>query len=287
LSALEVSKDHPEFPTATVCAVLGVPRSSFYRSRQPVKVEEPVLVQDVERIVLDFRGYGSRRVADQLCKEGKRCGRRRVRRLMKEHSLLCQVKRKWVRTTDSGHGQRRYPNLAKGLATTGVNQIWHSDITYIRLPRGFCYLATVLDAHSRKVVGWHLSKNIDANLALAALNSAISGRNPEEGWIHHSDQGVQYACRGYVEAVLAKGGRPSMSSKASPYDNAKAESFFASLKKEEVHQEEYACFEQAKEAIANYIDGYYNPKRAHSKIGYDSPDNFENKLKSLEEITAA
>lgn len=285
MSALEVVKLHPAFPADTVCRALGVPRSSFYRARRPARVEALVLVQDVERIVLDFRGYGSRRVADQLKKEGNQCGRRRVRRLMREHSLLCQIKRKWVRTTDSGHGLRRYPNLAKGLVTTGVDQLWHSDITYIRLPRGFCYLATVLDAHSRKVVGWHLSRNVDANLALAALNSAISKREPGEGWIHHSDQGVQYACRGYVDTVIAKGGRPSMSSKASPYDNAKAESFFASLKKEEVHQEEYDCFEQAREAIANYIDGYYNPRRAHSKIGYDSPDIFENKLKSIKERT--
>lgn len=278
MSALELVKEHSEFPVDTVCRTLEVPRSSLYRAQRPARPQEPALARDVERIVLEYRGYGSRRVADQLGKEGKACGRRRVRRIMREHSLLCQLKRKWVRTTDSGHGHRRYPNLAKGFETTGLNQLWHSDITYIRLPKGFCYLATVLDAHSRKIVGWHLSKNIDASLALAALRSAISQRQPQEGWIHHSDQGVQYACRGYVEAVLASGGRPSMSSKASPYDNAKAESFFASLKKEEIHQEEYDSLEQAHEAIKGYIEGYYNPLRAHSKLGYDSPQQYEDRL---------
>ena len=153
-----------------------------------------------------------------------------------------------------------------------------SDITYIRLPRGFAYLAVVLDAFSRKVVGWHMSLNIDSELVLEALRSALAGRQPAEGWIHHSDQGIQYACNGYVDAVLGAGGRPSMSSKANPYDNAKAESFFASLKKEHVHVQEYDSFQEAQTQIAAYIDNYYNCRRLHSKLGYTSPNEFEQTL---------
>jgi len=194
---------------------------------------------------------------------------------MREHSLLCQIKRRWVKTTDSAHGLRKYPNLAQGLAVTGLNQVWHSDITYIRLPRGFCYLAAILDAYSRKVVAWSMSMNIDAALVLEALNSAIAIRSPAAGWIHHSDQGVQYACRGYVDAVIGTKGQVSMSSKASPYDNAKAESFFATLKKEEVHLEEYLTLEHAKERIGHYIDDIYNRRRLHSMLGYNSPEEFE------------
>jgi transposase InsO family protein len=206
---------------------------------------------------------------------------------MKEHSLLCQIKRKWVHTTDSKHGYRRWPNLVKGTQITGVNQVWLSDITYIRLPRGFCYLAIVLDAFSRKVVGWSMSLNIDAALVIQALRSAIEAREPKEGWIHHSDQGVQYACSGYIEVIQAAKGTPSMSSKACPYDNAKAESFFASLKKEEVHIEDYLSFQHAQERIRTYIDKYYNSNRLHSKLGYNSPQEFEDMIKPKIEGRAA
>jgi putative transposase len=271
-----VSSEHPEFPVLRVCSLLDVPRSSLYRARSPRAPRcEAELVERIEELALEFPSCGSRGLTAHLKKEGRPVGRKLVQRLMREHSLLCQIKRRWVKTTNSAHGLRKYPNLAKGLVLTGPNQLWHSDITYIRLPRGFCYLATVLDAYSRKIVGWSMSMNIDAALVLAALHSAIVARNPAPGWIHHSDQGVQYACKGYVDAVLQAQGQVSMSSRACPYDNAKAESFFATLKKEEVHIEDYLSFEHAKERIGRYIDDMYNRRRLHSKLGYASPEEFE------------
>jgi transposase InsO family protein len=279
LSALTLSKE-PEYPASLVCVLLDVPRASLYRARKPVETDsvEADWVTRIETVILDCPGYGSRRVWAELRRQGLRVGRRRVRRLMKERSLLCQIQRKWIRTTDSRHGLRKYPNLVAGLALAEVDRVWLSDITYLRLPSGFCYLAAVLDAFSRKVVGWSVSKNIDAALVLSALKRALEARGPREGWIHHSDQGVQYACRGYTEAVETAGGKPSMSSKACPYDNAKAESFFASLKKEEVHLEDYRSLEDAEAGVGRYIDDYYNLRRLHSSLGYRSPNEFETKL---------
>jgi putative transposase len=264
------------YPVSRVCGLLDVPRSSLYRARSaPGPNGHDDLVSRIEELALEFSCYGSRRIAAQLRREGRPVGRKLAQRLMREHSLLCQIKRRWVPTTDSAHGLRGYPNLIKGVPVTGPNQVWLSDITYIRLPRGFCYLAVVLDAFSRKAVGWSMSRSIDASLAVAALRSALGARRPAPGWIHHSDQGVQYACRGYVDAVLAAAGLPSMSSKGSPYDNAKAESFFASLKKEEVHLESYVSYEHARDRIGLYIDDIYNRRRLHSMLGYASPDEFE------------
>jgi len=274
--ATDVCSAHPALPTLRVCNLLAVSRSRLYRTRIPGKDKgDEEMVSRIEAIVLEFSCDGSRRIAARLKKEGWAVGRKRVQRLMRERSLLCQIKRRWVKTTDSCHGLRKFPNLTKGLAVTALNQVWHSDITYIRLPRGFCYLATVLDAFSRKVVGWSMSLSIDATLALAALKMAISSRRPPPGWIHHSDQGVQYACKGYVQAVEAAKGQLSMSSKASPYDNAKAESFFATLKKEEVYLEDYLTFGQAKERVGRYIDNIYNRRRLHSMLGYATPEEFE------------
>jgi putative transposase len=276
VTALAVSSDHSEFPVLRVCSLLAVPRSSLYRARVPqTRRSEEELVGRLEALALEFPSCGSRGLTAHLRKEGRPVGRKLVQRLMRERSLLCQIKRRWVKTTDSAHGHRKYKNLARGFALSAPNQLWHSDITYIRLPRGFCYLATILDAYSRKVVGWSMSTNIDAELVLAALRNATQSRKPAPGWIHHSDQGVQYACRGYVEAVAAASGELSMSSKACPYDNAKAESFFATLKKEEVYLEEYHSFEHAQERIGRYIDDMYNRRRLHSKLGYASPEEFE------------
>lgn len=287
--AREVALEFPQVPALRLCSLLGVPRASYYR---PVPVrQEPdwvcQVVAAIEEMILTFTGYGYRRVTVQLQRDGYAIGQKTVRRLMKEHSLLCQIRRRWVRTTDSSHGLVCYSNLAKGLVTTGCNQLWVSDITYIRLPSGFCYLAAILDAHSRKVVAWHMSRSIDAKLVLTCLEKALAKRNPPAGWIHHSDRGVQYACHGYVEAVAAAGGRLSMSSKACPYDNAKAESFFATLKKEEVHLDDYRSFPEAELATDRYIDQIYNSRRLHSSLGYESPDQFEAKLEKQEEHATA
>lgn len=272
--------EFPAVPVLRLCWLLGVSRASFYRpSREPC---QPDWVRDVvgaiEEMVLTFTGYGYRRVAVQLRRDGYQVSSRQVRSLMKEHSLLCQIKRRWVATTDSEHGHRCYPNLIKEVELSSCNQVWVSDITYIRLPSGFCYLAVILDAYSRKSIAWHMSRSIDAQLVLACLKKALDTRKPPAGWIHHSDRGVQYACRGYVEAVLEGGGQISMSSKACPYDNAKAESFFATLKKEEVHLESYRSFTEAELSVDRYIGQIYNARRLHSRLQYESPDQFEAKI---------
>ena len=269
------------YSASHVCSLLGVSRATYYRNKEKAAVSrDEDLRASIEKVILRSSGYGSRRITLVLVKEGFDVGRRRVRRIMREYSLLCQLKRRWTRTTDSVHGHRRFENLAKRETPVRQNQIWVSDITYLRMNRGFCYLAVVLDAYTRKVVGWHLSRSIDAELTVTALRKALKARNPPVGWIHHSDQGVQYACRGYVEMVESNHGRLSMSSKACPYDNAKAESFFATIKKEHVYQNDQGTFEEIQTGITEYIDQYYNPVRLHSALSYKSPESFESSILS-------
>lgn len=203
---------------------------------------------------------------------------KRVLRLMREEGLLCQLRRGWVRTTDSEHGHRVYPNLLKEAGwrqLTGINQAWAGDITYVRLREEFVYLAVLLDAFSRRVVGWSLSRTIDAALVLAALEKALGERQPPVGWIHHSDQGVQYACGDYVERVLAAHGQISMSAKGTPRDNAQVERFMRTLKQEEVYLQEYEGYADSEQGIGHFIEAVYNEKRLHSALGYRPPSEFE------------
>ena len=196
-------------------------------------------------------------------------------RIMREESLLYQLKRRFVPTTDSAEAFGRYPNLIKGVEVNGLDQVWIADITYIRLPTTFCYLAAILDAYSRRCVGWHLSRSLDTRLTLLALQMALAARRPEVGLIHHSDQGVQYASAEYVGRLEEAGARISMASVANPYENAKAESFFRRLKMEEVYLKDYRHFEEAYENIAQFIEEVYNEKRLHSSLGYVPPVEFE------------
>jgi putative transposase len=278
--ARELALEFPGVPAMRIFSLLGVGSSSYYRQSAPA--EEPDWVREVvariEDLILTFTGYGYRRVHAQLKSDGLCIGQHTVLRLMKEHSLLCHVKRKWTRTTDSDHGLAVYPNLTKEFVPSDRNQLWVSDITYIHLPSGFCYLAAILDAYSRKAVAWHLSRTLDAELALKPLRQALKERSPAAGWIHHSDRGVQYACRGYAQAVQDAGGRLSMSAKASPRENAKAESFFATLKKEEVYLDDYRSFAEAEVAVNRFIGKIYNPSRLHSSLGNESPDIFEARI---------
>jgi putative transposase len=258
---------------------MGLGHSTYYyRLRQKAlraKKEEVDLRDRIEKIVVKCAGYGYRRVTYQLRREGYKINHKRVARLMREQSLQCQVKRRWVKTTDSDHGYRIYPNLIKELKITGRNQVWVADITYIRIMTGFLYLAVVLDLFSRKVIGWALSEHIDAQLTLTALRVALDDRGSVEGCIHHSDRGVQYACHAYVKELEAAKIRISMARKGNPYDNAAAESFMKTLKCEEVYLWDYHNVEDVKRRIPYFLQEVYNQKRLHSALGYVTPEEFE------------
>jgi transposase InsO family protein len=273
----------PSLPVERACQLLGMTRASYYRpDARTVAGLAPTELRDrIEEIVLEFPGYGYRRVTVQLQREGWSINHKRVLRIMREESLLCQLRRRWVKTTDSEHGLRTYPNLlanAGWRALTGLDQAWVADITYIRLREGFAYLAAILDAYSRRVVGWELSRQIDAALTVAALERALQARQPAPGWIHHSDRGVQYACRDYVALLEGAQARISMSAKGRPRDNAQAESFMRTLKHEEVYLQEYGTFAEAEPSIGRFIERVYNEKRLHSSLGYRPPSEFEQLL---------
>ncbi len=228
-----------EFPSLSIrqlCTLLDVSRSWIYaRPHAPTQAQRDVALRDaIERIVLEFPGYGYRRVTKELHRQQWTVNHKRVLRIMRQEALLCHLQRSWMTTTDSRHGLRTYPNLLANLSLRRPNQAWVADITYVRLPSAFIYLACVLDAWSRRCVGWQLSRSIDTHLTLAALDHAIALRQPAAGLIHHSDRGVQYASAAYVERLLGIGAQVSMSAKGNPYDNAKAESFFKTLKREMV-----------------------------------------------------
>lgn len=257
-------------------------RSSYYyrpRGASAEKQKQDADLRDrIEQIALKFPRYGYRRITAQLNREGLGANHKRVLRLMRESDLLVKCRRKRVFTTDSGHGFRVYPNLYREARLTAINQVWVADITYIRLLVEFVYLAVILDAFSRRVVGWALSRSLDASLTMGALEAALADRQPPAGCIHHSDRGVQYACDDYVKRLAEAGLQISMGRRGNPYDNAKAESFFKTLKYEEVNLTEYRNFEEAAAGIGGFIERVYNTERLHSALGYLSPVEFESAL---------
>ena len=258
---------------------MDLPRSTYYYNAKSTSEEdlrrEADLLDKIDSIACEYPRYGYRRITKQLHREGFKVNHKKVLRLMRENSLLCSVKRKWVKTTNSRHLFRKYPNLTKNNFAKSPNKIWVSDITYIRINTGFVYLAVILDVFSRKVVGYAISKSLNTDLAIHALESAITFREPTKGCIHHSDQGIQYACKEYVDILKKNGFNISMSAKGNPYDNAYAESFFKTLKQEEVYLNNYQTFNDVAERIPFFIEEVYNAKRLHSSLGYKPPDEFE------------
>lgn len=266
------------FQANHACDVARVSRAGFYRRYEEHEPRQADIELRglIQQIALETRIYGSRRITGELRNRGVVVNRKRVQRLMRIDNLLVMRKRRFVLTTDSQHGYAIYPNLAARLNLTGVNQLWVADITYVRLREIFLYLAVVMDAHSRRVVGWELGEDLRAELALGALNRALTDRSIEAGIVHHSDRGVQYCCQAYVEKLQAHGFIISMSRTGNPYDNAKAESFMKTLKAEEVYLRQYRDYEDARASIQQFIEEVYNRKRLHSSLGYLSPEAFEN-----------
>jgi putative transposase len=266
-----------ELPVAEMCKLVGLSRASFYRwlRRSSPPDNDLELRHQMQRICLDHRRYGYRRVAVQLRKAGLVVNHKRVLRLMREDNLLAVRKRKFVVTTESKHALPVYSNYAAHLEINAVNQLWVADITYIRLRREFVYLAVVLDAFSRKVVGWSLARHLQASLCQAALERAIQERRPAPGLVHHSDRGVQYASAEYITVLERNKILGSMSRPGNPWDNARCESFMKTLKQEEIYCGDYANLEDLEQHVASFIDGYYNVRRLHSSLGYRSPESFE------------
>ena len=230
----------------------------------------------IQRIALEWPSYGRRRITQ----ERWAVNWKRIYRLMREDNLLCVRKRKFVVTTDSNHGRKVYPNLARQMVLTDVDQLWRADITYIRLREEFVFLAVVLDAYSRRVIGWALDRTLEDELTLRALRMALSQRVVEPGLVHHSDRGSQYASGDYTGLLQENGVQISMSRKANPWDNAACESFMKTLKYEEVHRNEYRDLAEARSEIGRFLEKVYNQKRLHSALGYLPPAEFEDKLRA-------
>ncbi len=283
-----VSEHRGALSIRRACELVGIKRSWYYAKPQRLAGNDTKLQDEIEKVVVESEGYGYRRVTHELRRRGYHVNHKRVLRIMREGALLCRLRHRGRRTTDSDHGLPIHPNLLQGRAITGLNEVWVADITYIRLPTEFVFLAVILDAHSRKVVGWELSRSLETEpLTLTALERALASRRVPEGLIHHSDQGVQYAAEAYVSRAQEAGLQLSMGRRGHPRDNARAEAFFRTLKMEQVYLTEYLDFDDAQRQIETFIEDVYNRKRLHSSLGYVPPMEFEEKLQAKQKNKSA
>lgn len=283
-----IARHRDEYPVRLMCRVLEVAPAGYYawrnRAARPARAiaDERVLLSISAFFTRSRQTYGAPRIHRDLRDAGERIGKKRVARLMRAHGLVARRPARWVRTTDSRHSQPIAPNvLDRAFDVNGiqvVNRAWVSDITYVPTREGFLYLAVVLDLASRRVVGWAMDRTVEAELALAALRMALAQRRPDLGLLHHSDRGVQYACLAYQEALAAHGIEASMSRRGNCWDNAVAESFFATLEVELILQNDWATRREARHAIFQYIETWYNPHRRHSTLGYRSPARYEREV---------
>jgi transposase InsO family protein len=265
-----------------------VSRSGFYRFDESTRPDPDLDLRDaIQRIALEWPSYGRPRITRELRRRGWTVNAKKVYRLLREDNLLCVRKRKFVLTTTSNHGLHVYPNLAADMVLTGVDQLWRADITYIRLREEFVFLAVILDAFSRRVIGWALDRTMEDELTLTALHMAIKHRSVLPGLVHHSDRGSQYASNDYTDLLKAHGIAISMSRKANPWDNAQCESFMKTLKYEEVLRNEYRDLAEARASIVEFIEKVYNQKRLHSALGYLPPAEFEAQLAAQKTEAAA
>jgi len=267
-------------PIASIFETLELSRATHYRHQSSGAPSDPDLeLRDhIQRLALEWPQYGYRRITAELHRQGVEANHKRVLRLMREDNLLCLRKRRFICTTDASHSLAVYPNLVPELTLSSINQLWVADITYIRLLREFVYLAVILDAYSRRVIGWALEPYLEAELAIEALRQALASRQVEPGLIHHSDRGVQYASSTYTDLLKEQGIRISMSRRGNPYDNAQAERFMKTLKYEEVYVFEYETMSEARARISQFLEEVYNQKRLHSAIGYVPPAEYEQQL---------
>jgi putative transposase len=265
-----------------MCEVAGVSRAGFYRhwaTQEPAAAETEIRAA-VQRLALKHRYYGYRRIAVLVQREGLAAGAKVVRRLMREDNLLAIRRRRFVVTTDSDHRFRVWPNLAQYLELTDINQLWVADFTFLRLEDEFVYLAVVLDAYSRRVIGWALDRTMTGSLTMEALERALALRRPSPGWVHHSDQGSQYACVEYVDLLERSGAVLSMSRAGCPWENGRCESFIKTLKQEEIDARPYRTMEELAAHVEEFIERVYNPVRLHSALAYQSPVEFEQQQSS-------
>jgi transposase InsO family protein len=274
---------------AEMCALAHLSRAGYYRFlTTPAAGDKDIDLRDaIQRIALEFPAYGRPRMTEELHRRGWQVGPNRVYRLMREDNLLCLRRRKFVVTTNSNHDRPVYPNLASGMVLTDIDQLWVADITYIRLAVEFVYLAVILDAYSRRVIGWALDRTLEDELTIAALGMALERRIPAPGLVHHSDRGVQYASQDYTDLLKSRGITISMSRKGNPFDNAACESFMKTVKYEEVYRQDYRDLAEARASIEHFLERVYNQKRLHSALGYRPPVEFEQQLRSPQQRAQA